>query len=297
MIVVIGEILVDIFPTYERIGGAPFNFAFHLIQLGFPVRFITRVGDDLNGHRIIEKLEAHGLGGSDIQVDGSRPTGTVKVELDEDGVPRFHIRENVAYDFLDLKRRTPSGPDGARLIYFGSLIQRTEAGRVQVHDFLKDYGNGVTRFCDVNMRPPHVNIRAITESLEAADLLKLNDQELFDIGQALDGPSHVDAAAAWLMDRFAIQVIALTRGSRGSRFYGAGSPIDCPTDSETVIVDTVGAGDGYASILAAGYVNGVNWTTTVDQASRLAARICTIPGAVPDDPLFYKDLHPLFKYK
>jgi fructokinase len=50
VIVVIGEILIDMFPDYQRIGGAPFNFAFHLIKLGFPVRFLTRVGNDRHGN-------------------------------------------------------------------------------------------------------------------------------------------------------------------------------------------------------------------------------------------------------
>ncbi len=296
MIVVIGEILVDIFPTYERIGGAPFNFAFHLKQLGFPVRFITRVGDDRNGRRIIEKLTAHGLGGSDVQVDASRPTGTVKVVLDENGVPRFHIRENVAYDNLDLDEKIPSGPDGARLIYFGTLVQRTESGRTRVQAFLQRCDDGIPRFCDINMRPPHVNLRAIAESLESVDLLKLNEEELADIGQAFDGPPHVDATVAWLMDRFSIQAVALTRGSRGSRFYGADFPIDCPAVSQPVIVDTVGAGDGFASLLAAGYINGMDWAKIIDHASRFAARICSIPGAVPDDPSFYDDFQAFYRF-
>ena len=38
MILVIGEILYDKFQDYKRLGGAPFNFAFHLRDLGFPVR-------------------------------------------------------------------------------------------------------------------------------------------------------------------------------------------------------------------------------------------------------------------
>jgi fructokinase len=57
VIVVIGEILIDIFEDYQRIGGAPFNFAFHLKQLMFPVRFFSRVGNDPHGRRIIDLLK------------------------------------------------------------------------------------------------------------------------------------------------------------------------------------------------------------------------------------------------
>jgi fructokinase len=65
VIVVIGEILIDIFQDYQRIGGAPFNFAFHLKQLGFSVRFLTRVGNDRHGRRIIDMLEEKGFDTAD----------------------------------------------------------------------------------------------------------------------------------------------------------------------------------------------------------------------------------------
>ena len=53
MILVIGEILFDVFPNYKRLGGAPFNFAYHLKNLNFPVRFISRIGTDAAGKAIL----------------------------------------------------------------------------------------------------------------------------------------------------------------------------------------------------------------------------------------------------
>jgi fructokinase len=55
------------------------------------------------------------------------------------------------------------------------------------------------------------------------------------------------------------------------------------------VVDTVGAGDGYAAILAAGCMRQIPWGVTIHQAARFAARICGIAGAVPDDENFYDD--------
>ena len=57
MILVVGEILYDVFSDYKRLGGASFNFAFHLKNLGFPVRFISRIGNDTDGKNILRKLE------------------------------------------------------------------------------------------------------------------------------------------------------------------------------------------------------------------------------------------------
>jgi len=61
MILVVGEILFDVFPDYKRLGGAPFNFAFHLRNLGMPTRFITRIGNDADGKEILQQLKQYGF--------------------------------------------------------------------------------------------------------------------------------------------------------------------------------------------------------------------------------------------
>ena len=185
MIVVIGEILIDIFQDYQRIGGAPFNFAFHLRKLGFPVRFFTRVGNDRHGRLIIDMLIENGFNEADVQVDPRYPTGTVRVDLDEKGIPHFDICENVAYDHLDLNVADVSDAGGAEMIYFGTLLQRTDSGYRQANRFLSSNNNSTTRFCDINMRPPHVNLHAVAGSLHHADLLKVNEAELADIQHAI----------------------------------------------------------------------------------------------------------------
>jgi len=136
VIVVIGEILIDIFPHYERIGGAPFNFAYHLKKMGFSVRFLSRVGQDRHGERILDRLRSAGFDLDDVQLDPVRPTGTVGVQLDKNGVPHFDICENVAWDHLDLGACPVAATEGTEMIYFGSLVQRTESGRRQIQNLL-----------------------------------------------------------------------------------------------------------------------------------------------------------------
>ena len=295
MIVVIGEILIDIFQDYQRIGGAPFNFAFHLRKLGLPVRFFTRVGNDRHGRRIIDMLEKNGFNEADIQIDSRHPTGTVRVDLDEQGIPYFDICANVAYDHLDLNLADVPDAGGADMVYFGSLLQRTDSSRGQVQRFLSSKTKSATRFCDINMRPPHVNGNAVAESLHRTDLLKINEAELAHIQRMFDGPAAMGGVMPWLMETFKINAVALTRGSRGSSFYSHDGQINSPSVAVTPIVDTVGAGDGYAAILAAGCMRQLPWKATIRQASRFAARICGIPGAVPDDENFYDDFRPLMK--
>jgi fructokinase len=290
VIVVIGEILIDIFQDYQRIGGAPFNFAFHLKKLGFPVRFLTRVGDDRHGRRIIDMLEKNAFNPADIQVDARHPTGTVRVDLDKRGIPNFEIFTDVAYDQLDLSTAGVSGAVDADMIYFGTLLQRTDGGCSQVQRFLSHKNNCTRHFCDINLRPPHVNAKAVAGSLHHADLLKVNEEELVTIQRAFGGPEEENALMPWLMETYKISAVALTRGSRGSEFYSQDGRIKSPVVTSPSIIDTVGAGDGYAAILAAGWMRQMPWEETLRQASCFAARICGIAGAVPDDETFYDDL-------
>lgn len=294
LILVIGEMLIDIFPDYQRMGGAPFNFAFHLKKLGFPVKLISRVGDDQNGQAILSMAEKNGFDTADIQIDDRHPTGTVQVTLDDDGVPQFDICRDVAYDYLSLGPDELAGMDDAAMIYFGSLLQRTDDGCRQVTKFLTRQGDRGIRFCDINMRPPHVNPRAVAESLNHADLLKLNEDELAQIQHRFGGPSDGDATLPWLMKTFNIQNIALTRGGQGSAFAWTDGIIHSPATETGTIVDTVGAGDGYAAILAAGYIRQLPWDATIQAATRFAGQICQIPGAVPENDTFYDAFRQMF---
>jgi fructokinase len=290
MIIVIGEILVDRFPDYERIGGAPFNFAFHLKKLGLPVRFLSRVGDDPQGREIRDMLQRNGFGAEDVQIDKDHPTGTVNVTLDNQGVPQFDIVREVAYDFLDLSSLQAADATDWRMIYFGTLAQRTRRGFDGIRTFLSKARPSTDCFCDINLRPPHVRDEAVLSSLNQATILKLNDDELGRIGNLCGWPESDREPEALLMRTYGIDMLAITHGSRGSTLISGGRTYHgAPVDVDGMM-DTVGAGDAYAAILAAGYLNGISLPKTIDLATGFAATICTLPGAVPKDDHIYQNL-------
>ncbi len=290
MIIVIGEILIDRFPDYERIGGAPFNFAYHLKNLGWPVRLITRIGDDTDGRKIARLLEKSEFKSEDLQIDPVRDTGRVEVTLNGEGVPRFDICKNVAYDHLDLSDILPNNTERIDLIYFGSLVQRSEYGFRQVQGFLTRYGTKTTCFCDINLRPPHISETAIEASLRRADILKINDEELMTLSAMCDGPERVKAAVHWLMDTYQISTIALTRGAAGSTLITANQTADAAPAPVPDIVDTVGAGDAYAAVIAAGALAKLPMRHTLRLATAFSAQICGIAGAIPENRAFYAKL-------
>lgn len=290
MIVVLGEILVDLFEAYQRVGGAPFNFAFHLKQLFPSVRLITRIGRDGWGDKITDLLKKHHFDLSDVQIDDRHPTGTVQVTLDDQGVPEFDIREDVAYDYINLEKiESIQGPE-TRMIYFGSLAQRSDRAFEQFERLLSHKEESAKIFCDINLRPPHVRQDVIHSALHHADVLKLNTDELTTIGRMLGHADEEAPLARYLMKHFDIEVVILTKGEKGSVAYRGAETFHAPLPKPEKIVDTVGAGDAFAAVMAAGYLRDLPLQDLLVIATQFAAGICALPGAIPDDMTLYDHL-------
>jgi fructokinase len=92
----IGEILWDLLPGGERLGGAPFNVVAHLHRFGWDAAFVTAVGNDPRGHEALERARRLGVDTSWIAVS-DLPTGVVHVAIDDNGVPDFEIVSPAAY--------------------------------------------------------------------------------------------------------------------------------------------------------------------------------------------------------
>ena len=285
---VIGEILFDLFPDYRRLGGAPFNVAYHLKHFGLPVRFITRVGSDPEGEEIRQFLAGNGFDLDDVQIDRQHPTGTVRVELDGRGVPQFDIIADVAYDHLATSPAVVSAlADSIGLIYFGTLIQRTESGHQMLQDLLNRRGPRIRCFYDINLRPNCYRRQTVQDSLQQADYVKLNHQELVILQDMFGWAGMPEAAAHQLMDAFDIKVLSLTRGEDGSELFTAAGCFAAPSTRPVDVVDTVGAGDAYTAVLIAGLLRDWQPERMLKAAAEFAARICEIAGAIPKDTAIY----------
>ena len=253
MILVIGEILFDVFPNYRRLGGAPFNFAYHLKNFGFNVRFVSKIGMDDAGKEILHKLELAQFNLNDLQVDKDHPTGSVNVQLDGSGAPQFDIISDVAYDYIEFIPEYHSNLiKAAQMIYFGSLIQRSQAGYETIQTFITRHSSETLNFYDINLRPACYNKAIIEKSLFATDVLKLNTDELEKLKQVLAIKISNDDFVHYLMETYSISTVSLTKGESGSELVtGHGRFSSEPAEAITV-VDSVGAGDAYAAMLVAG---------------------------------------------
>jgi fructokinase len=295
VILVIGEILFDVFPNYRRLGGAPFNFAYHLKNFGFNVRFISRVGMDDAGREILHKLELARFDLDDIQVDDVRPTGSVNVRLDKSGAPQFDIIAEVAYDYIEFIPKYHSDLiEGARLIYFGTLVQRSEAGCENLQAFISRNSSETLNFYDINLRPGCYNNTIIEKSLLKTDILKLNTDELGKLKQILSKKTDNDRFVHHLMETHSISTVSLTKGDLGSELFTNQGCFSSQPAEAIKVVDSVGAGDAYAAMSAAGMLKNWQPQEILNRASLFSSRICEIKGAIPDSASFYEPFKSLF---
>jgi len=288
MILVIGEILYDLFPSYKRIGGAPFNFAFHLKKLGFDVRFVSRIGRDDLGKSILDFISSHGFDPADIQMDDRFPTGRVEVTMAENGSHSFSIIENTSYDHIQfddrLKQICASQP---KMVYYGTLIQRTHNGFSQVRALLDGLPPGTRKFCDVNLRPKCWTRDVVDQSIAGANILKLSHEELDVL--VPDTSRSIEKRATALLTSPGPEQIILTRGKKGSIWVSAKGVIHARSDENRAIkiADTVGAGDAYAAMAAGAGLCGLGDSQAMAMAHEFAAKVCEIQGALPRDSAAY----------
>jgi fructokinase len=289
MILVIGDILFDHFPNYKRLGGAAFNFAYHLVNLNLPVRFISRVGKEEDGNEILKQLRTLRFPISDIQIDDLHPTGKVLVELTDDGIPNFTILPNVAYDYITFANTISSVLDNQiELIYFGTLAQRNEQGFKTMQKILSRKNPHTKCLYDINLRLHCYNKKIIIKSLKQADVLKLNDEEFDTLKQMMGFGNNTNRFVDYLINEYSLEMISLTKGEKGSDLLLKDKRFSAKSDKINNIVDTVGAGDAYAAILAIGYQKKWAPEKILAVATEFASRICEIKGAIPSSKQLYK---------
>jgi fructokinase len=277
-----GEVLWDCLPAGRQLGGAPFNVAHHLFRLGRPVRLLSAVGRDPLGDEILARMRGRGIDTGGLARHADLPTGTVQVRLDAGGNPRFEIGEPSAWDRIPLP---PGGEIGnvCGLVY-GTLALRRQFNR-RILDRLLNMP-GWLKICDLNLRAPHDDLPRAWEAARRADVLKLNRDELIRLLDSNLARRDLPDMLEELSTRLGIDSICVTLGADGAVWLHHGRLHVAPGESVQVR-DTVGAGDAFTAVIAAGLTGPVlpDPAVLLGAACRLGAFVAGREGATPDyDP-------------
>jgi fructokinase len=282
-IVGIGEVLWDLLPAGAQLGGAPANFACHAGALGADALVISRVGDDARGHEIVKRIEQMGMTSACVQLDTTRPTGTVTVTVDAKGQPQFEIHSDVAWDAIEANTAAQLAVQSADAVCFGSLAQRSTASGAAIQALVAASPSAALRILDVNLRQDYWTRAVLEQSLALANVLKVNDAELPKLAKLFSLTGDARAQIDQLMDRWQLRVVAYTRGESGSLLRTAHEWAEHP-GVPTAVVDTVGAGDAFTAAMTIGLLSGWALDVVNARANQLASFVASCAGATPPIP-------------
>ena len=292
VIVGIGEILWDMLPSGKKLGGAPANFAFHAEKLGGRGVIVSSVGNDPDGDEIIGNLRKLELSTDYIERDAEHPTGRATVTFGKDGVPKYVIHENAAWDFIPGSEKLTKLAASSNCVCFGTLSQRSPMSAETVANFVKTAStNGALTICDINIRPPFYSDEAIHRSLDLCKILKISDEETeFLCGKF--GASTPKEFAYVLFGKYGLDAVIVTRGANGSVIYLSDGRESEHPGRKVLVADTVGAGNAFTAAFAVAYMKGLPLDRINDVANRVSSFVCSRHGATPEIP---KEMKCLFR--
>ncbi len=275
-----GEILWDLLPSGKVLGGAPANFAFRLSSFGVNVSMLSRVGDDALGREVIAELQKRGVSTDTIQIDPKNPTGTVEVTLSAKGAPSYVINKGVAYDFIEFTPELRTLAAEASVICYGTLVQREKQSRETLYKLL-EAAPEATKLLDINLRKDCFSPETVSRSLEYADILKLNDEEVRPVAELLGivvtGPEDFSKK---IIQKFNISICLITKGERGVYARDSrGSQINIPGIAVSV-VDTIGSGDAFTAGFLYCYLDGAPIERCCSFGNSVGAAVATTKGGM-----------------
>lgn len=274
-----GEALWDVLPAGIFLGGAPLNVAYHLSRHGTRVLPISAVGDDFLGEEIRRRITSWGMSAAAISVVGGRPTGTVRAQLDPDGVAKYHISRDVAWDRIDVAS-VARQPAPAALV-FGTLALRSAFNREQLGTLFTAWP-GAIRVVDLNLRPPFDQGQNVQFALKRAAILKLNHDELGRmLGRPASAARRLEKDTRTWSERSGLARICVTAGGLGAGLLWDGKWFWEP-GRKVEVRDTIGAGDAFlAGFLHAILENPSRPGAALARAGRVGEFVAGSVGATP----------------
>jgi fructokinase len=280
--VVIGEALIDLVdqgrsPYAAHAGGSPLNVAIGLSRLGNATAFVGRLSRDpigtlLRDHAIHSNLDLR------FAVEAVEPS-TIALARLHDGTARYEFAIDGTADFQWRDAELAILPAGASIVHFGSLASWLMPGAAAVNRLASRlHADGeVLISYDPNVRPTlQPNARAARAQIEravaTAHLVKASED---DIRWLYDDADPGEIGARWT--GFGPALVVITRGSEGAMALSPGRPPLARPVHSLPVVDTVGAGDAFASGLLAGLARrGITSPLALGIATQDAAVIASL---------------------
>ncbi|OZG63416.1 2-dehydro-3-deoxygluconokinase [Bifidobacterium lemurum] len=256
------------------VAGAELNVAIGLKRLGQDPLYMTKIGDDPLGERIMAFLSANGLDTSLVRVDGGHHTGFMMKSRVSEGDPKtFYYRKDSAASTLDADDVEKLDWTGISLTHITGILPPLSDSTLEAAYALVDQSRAHGAFVsfDPNLRPALWKSEDVMKSTlrrlaARADLVMPGIGE----GQVLFGASTVEDTAKAFLDNGA-KIVIVKDGPRGAYASDGSVEIRVPGFVVDHVVDTVGAGDGFAAGVLSSLLEGGSLADSMERGCALGA--------------------------
>lgn len=278
---------LDAVPDFRRVAaGAELNVATGLARLGMRTGYITRLGEDSFGRFLRGVLAHEGIDARYVVADAAHPTGFMLKTRTHDGSdPQIeYFRKGSAASCLsvaDAPRHEGDSAFPARHLHLTGITPALSqtACELVFHLAQQARAAGASISFDPNLRPRlWPSPEAMADGINA--LAALCDTVLPGLaeGRQLTGRDTAEGIAAFYLERGAKQVV-VKLGPAGAYFAQQGGPSGiAPGVRVERVVDTVGAGDGFAVGVISGLLEGLTLAQAAARGNAIGARVVQFPG-------------------
>jgi fructokinase len=274
-----GETLWDVFPDIELPGGAPMNVAVHLNLYKVKTAIVSRVGEDPYGERLFSFLRNKNVSSRLVQKDKTVPTGMVKVHLSEGKNATYDIVFPAAWDFIEIDDNIIHSVKNSKIFVFGSLAARSEVSRKNLFKLIEV---AQTKIFDVNLRTPHFSSQIVLDLIQRSSIVKLNEDELYNVGEWLGKKeATIEEACKLIEEHFQPELIVVTLGSKGAMTYKKGEA-DYHRSYDVIVKDTVGSGDAFLAAYIFKFLQNASTREALSFACAAGSLVASKQGANPE---------------
>ncbi|WP_313130371.1 sugar kinase [Pseudescherichia vulneris] len=267
----------------KRIAGAELNVATGLARLGLNVSWVSRVGSDSFGRFVLSSLKKENINSESVTVDARYPTGFQLKSRAENGTDPIveYFRKGSAASHLSCDDFDAATFSRARHLHLSGVAAALSASAYDLLDHAASTmkAQGKTISFDPNLRP--VLWKSEAEMVEKLNRLAFQaDWVLPGLKEAaiLTGQSTPEAMADFYLER-GVKAVVIKTGADGAWFKTAageqGAVAAVRVDN---VVDTVGAGDGFAVGVISALLEGKTFPQAVARGNKIGSLAIQVPG-------------------
>ncbi|MDW7673266.1 MAG: sugar kinase [Bacillota bacterium] len=286
-VITLGETMASFFPNQgsniqhasyynKATAGAESNVAIGLARLGHKVGWISRLGADPYGRYIFQTLRGEGVDVSQVQWDEVAPTGIFFRESTGLGKQVIYYRRGSAASMLSPVDLSEEYFKKAKLLHLTGITpalstscRETAAKAIELakrNKLIISFDPNIRlKLWDINEAKP-----VLLPMMQQSDIVLIGDEE----GKLLFGtnePTELVKEVAALGPK----IVVVKLGHLGAYWWTEGQQgLVGPFDVKQV-VDTIGAGDGFAAGFLAGYLEQLPIEAAVSRGNKVGALVTT----------------------